>query len=162
MFTTQLKSLAVLAVCALAFVTTPLAAQERYYQRGYGGEQATWDAYARGEAQRVEMIDRMLNRIDQMRWYRGLPPRTAGPYADRYPPSLSYAYATGRLGTLGASAPRYYAAPYDIFTPWPYVPGDIWGFPDVTSVPQSIGQRQLQTGPNRWESHPVYRGPVEF
>jgi hypothetical protein len=54
-----------------------------------------------------------------------------------------------------AITPRAYAG--GIFEPWPYVAGDIWGYPYVSSVRQPIGQRQLQTGPNRWESFPVYQ-----
>jgi hypothetical protein len=151
-------ALKVFLVCGV-FHTAAAQGQQATYTPPYGGPQATYDAYARGEAQRQQDIGRMIDRIDQIRWYRGLPPRGADLFIDRYPPSLSYAYATGRLGILGASSPRYIFREEDIFTPWPYVPGDIWGFADDYTVPQSIGQRQFQTGPNRWESHPVYRDP---
>jgi hypothetical protein len=50
--------------------------------------------------------------------------------------------------------------------PWGYsiYPGDPWlaptlfpqPFPATDMVRQPVGQIQLQTGPNRWESHPVY------
>jgi hypothetical protein len=42
------------------------------------------------------------------------------------------------------------------------VPGDIYGYYFPPYVRQSIGQRQIQTGPNRWESHPVYPEDVEL
>jgi hypothetical protein len=39
------------------------------------------------------------------------------------------------------------------------VPGDIWGYQHIPPSRQSIGQVQMQTGPNRWESRPVYATP---
>jgi len=50
----------------------------------------------------------------------------------------------------------YYGASRNVFEPWPVIPGDIWGFPYYRATPQPLGQRQTQTGPNRWESHPVW------
>jgi hypothetical protein len=47
-----------------------------------------------------------------------------------------------------------------VFEPWPMVPGDIWGYPILSPVRQSIGQRSYQAGPNRWISEPVYAGDV--
>src|SRR5207237_8435661 len=42
-----------------------------------------------------------------------------------------------------------------------YVPGDIWGYGAYYQpARQPIGQQQSQTGPNRWESHPVYDPPL--
>jgi hypothetical protein len=43
-----------------------------------------------------------------------------------------------------------------VFEAWPMVPGDIWGYPMLNPVRQSIGQRSYQAGPNRWISEPVY------
>jgi len=41
------------------------------------------------------------------------------------------------------------------------VPGDVWGYPAYYQpARQPIGQQQTQTGPNRWESHPVYDPPL--
>lgn len=47
-----------------------------------------------------------------------------------------------------------------VFEPWPMVPGDIWGYPMLSPVRQSIGQRSYQAGPNRWISEPVYAEDV--
>ncbi len=46
-----------------------------------------------------------------------------------------------------------------VFETWPVVPGDLWGFGWYESEPQPVRQQQIQTGPNRWESFPVYRYP---
>ena len=40
------------------------------------------------------------------------------------------------------------------------MPGDIWGYTYYSPMRQPIGQHQVQTGPNRWESHPVYDPPL--
>lgn len=126
----------------------------------YGGLEAATDSLAPHEAQRQDNINRQLQTIDQLQWWRGLPPRGAGVYVERYPPSLDYIYVTGRRGLFGGYRERVYFGTSDIFTPWPYVPGDIWSPIDDRSVRQPIGQRQIQTGPNRWESHPVYAEPI--
>ena len=128
--------------------------------RPYDGLDAGRDAYELQEAERQRQIGRQLNTIDQMKWYSGISPR----YDDytvyyRSPPSLNYAYATGQRGIFGVSPRVRGVWPYDIFKPWPYIPGDIWGYQWNDSVRQPIGQRQVQTGPNRWESHPVYATP---
>ena len=36
---------------------------------------------------------------------------------------------------------------------------DIWGYPWFDYVEQPIGRTRIQTGPHRWESHPIYPGP---
>jgi hypothetical protein len=44
---------------------------------------------------------------------------------------------------------------------WPvWYLGDIWGDPWCDYVEQPIGRVEFQTGPNRWESRPVYLRPV--
>ena len=51
--------------------------------------------------------------------------------------------------------------PLSVFEPWPYVAGDIWGYRAYYQpARQPIGQVQTQTGPNRWESHPIYNPPL--
>jgi len=44
----------------------------------------------------------------------------------------------------------------NVFEPWPYVPGDVWGYRYYDGARQPIGQHQVQTAPDRWESYPVY------
>ena len=158
-----------------SLVSVPLAAHGQ--SGGYDPIQAGQDAYLYHEARRLEDINNQLGLVEQMKWYSGLPPlgamgtwstngHGAGFYRD--PPSLDYIYATGRrsadgYGAWGRGLTPLFGGAYsrDIFSPWPFVPGDIYGYQTYRTVPQSIGQVQVQTGPNRWESHPVYAARPE-
>ena len=45
--------------------------------------------------------------------------------------------------------------------PWPFLPGDIYGYPLAEPpINQPIGQREQKIGPNRWLSQPVYAEQV--
>ena len=44
----------------------------------------------------------------------------------------------------------------DVGYGWPYGVGRIYGYGYYDAVRQPIGRREVQTGPNRWESFPVY------
>jgi len=145
--------------------------------RGYDPLAAGQDAFRYHEELRLNNINRQLGLIDQMKWYSALPAMNGAVGTSWYgnsgvggdsrdPPSLDYLYSTGRRsaygnGAWGRGLTPLYGGGYsrDIFSPWPYVPGDIYGYQWYDPVPQSIGQRQIQTGPNRWESHPVYASP---
>ena len=142
--------------CLLALVCWSLAgvaSAQSSYAIPYDGTQAGLDTYSYNESLRRQGVNRQLNAIEQVRWQRGLPPAGARP---------DYVYVTGRRGLLGRYRQRVYYgyAPREIVTRRyispRYVPDPVY---DGT-VPQSIGQRQVQTGPDRWESHPVYREPV--
>lgn len=75
----------------------------------------------------------------------------SGPLAGGYGPG---GYGPGGFGPGGFGA-------LSVFQPWPYVPANIYGYPAYYQpARQPIGQQQLQTGPNRWESHPVYDPPL--
>ncbi len=149
----------ILAVCVLV----PLASQSlrgEEYAEPYDGLKASEDAHRYFDARRQEAIRRQLNTIEWMRWWAGFP---ASPRPDtvyyRDPPSLDYIYGTNRWSRLGP----YGRAPgpmVDIFEPWPFVPGDIYGYPFFRPVRQPIGRREIQTGPNRWESHPIFAHDV--
>lgn len=159
----------------VATYVSPAGAQ--YSTGGYTPIESGLDAYRYHEGMRLGNIRTQLGLIDQMKWYSALPAvnsalGTAAWYGAggqgyfRDPPSLDYLYATGRrsaygYGAWGRGLTPLYGGGYsrDIFSPWPYVPGDIYGYQWYNPVPQSIGQRQIQTGPNRWESHPVYASP---
>lgn len=125
-----------------AFAAATCAAQE--YVRPYDGAQAGLDSYRYGEAQRQANINRQLGAIEQIRLWRGLPPRWGG-YDPRY---------------------EYWGSPFGPYRGPGYF--EIWGRNFDDYGPQPIGRREVQTGPNRWESHPVYpedqpaRGPREF
>jgi hypothetical protein len=142
---------------AVASLTSTLWAQIPY-----DGIQAGLDAYRLAEERRRGAIADQLYFNDEMRAWAGLPTSRGetvyyGLYGPRYgyaypPASLAYRYAYG--------VPRYGFGPLSVFEPWPIVPGDIYGYPAYTPVRQPIGQHQEQTGPNRWESHPVYDPPL--
>lgn len=146
---------------------------EQRYAKPYDGAQASLDAFRRGEEQRQANLDQQLYTNDQMKIWAGLPTsglggsrgvttyygasRYGSPYAVPLQPgmSLGYAYGFGGRAILDRTG-----QPITVFEPWPYVPGDIWGYQYYTPTRQPIGQRQVQTGPNRWESHPVYDPPL--
>jgi hypothetical protein len=122
-----------------------VAAQE--YAPPYDGLQAGADAAARGEARRLAAIRLQLDSIELAKWYGGLPPGNEGVF-----------FFQGGRFAAGLRVPGF-AAWYPGFGPWqPYLVG---GVPYAAIAPQSIGQRQVQTGPNRWESHPVYEGEFD-
>jgi len=74
--------------------------------------------------------------------------------------NLDYTYAYG-AGPLWGGYGQGWGGPMAVFQPWPYVPGNIYGYPAYYQpARQPIGQQQVQTGPNRWESHPVYDPPL--
>ena len=136
--------------------------------RPYDGIQAGYDAYQLGEEQRQRNIGQQIYLNDRMRAMT-TPLATYGygygPYASTYgvmPASREYAYAYGN--SPGRYYPGYnsvYASrPLTVFEPWPYVPGDIWGDFYTPPLRQPVAQVQSQTGPNRWESHPVYNPPL--
>lgn len=134
--------------------------------RPYDALTAGAESYWHHEAQRRRDIDRQLGLIDQMKWNAALSPyydqtiyyRGAPYYGSA--PSLEYLYAAGRPGLFGRYRERVWFGGGGIFEPWPIVAGDIWGYPFFDPIAQPIGQRQIQTGPNRWESHPVYAAPA--
>jgi hypothetical protein len=152
-----------LLTVAAAILPLPanILAQEFAPQRPYDGIQASEDAYHYHEAQRRANIDRQIATNEQLQWYRGVPNAYAGQYVYRDPPSLSFAYATGRRGIFGGFRQQQVVVTGDIFTPWAYIPGDIWGTYDSGYARQPIGRREVQTGPNRWESHPIYREEIQ-
>ena len=90
--------------------------------------------------------------------YAGYGYSMASPLLTRANLDYTYAYGAGPLwGGYGQS----WAGPLAVFSPWPYVPGNIYGYPAYYQpARQPIGQQQLQAGPNRWESHPVYDPPL--
>lgn len=148
MFRLSSVLLLVLAVSlpAVAFAQYPVP---------YDAFQAGSDAARRYDAKQRQAIALQLRTIDQMKWYSAVGASGFGVEYYRNPPSLDYVYGTGRWSTYNGYGPEPPAS-QDIFLPWPYVPGDIWGYRWNATVRQPIGRREFQTGPNRWESHPVY------
>jgi hypothetical protein len=132
----------------------------------YNGLRAGAEAHAIGEAQRQQRLNDQLYLNDAMRARYGWGPAAgsvvwygnAAGYGRPLGIDYAYAYSSNRLlgRRAGLYIDRYWSPPATVFEPWPYVPGDIYGYRFPPVVRQSIGQRQIQTGPNRWESHPVY------
>jgi hypothetical protein len=136
----------------------------------YDGLRAGEEAYQLAEEQRQQRLNDQLYLNDAMRARYGWAPSggsviwygNATGYG--WPLGLDYAYAyssdrlIGRRG--GLYMERYRSSPVSVFEPWPYIPGDIYGYSFPPPIRQPIGQRQIQTGLNRWESHPVYAEDV--
>jgi hypothetical protein len=134
--------------------------------RPYDGIQAGLDAFRLAEEQRQAQVAQQLAQTDQFKFWYGLPISRGETiyygylpgYGPVYPAAAftranrDYAYAYGHHA--------YASGPLTVFEPWPYVPGDIYGYIDYRPIRQSIGQWQGQTGPSRWESHPVYDPPL--
>jgi hypothetical protein len=135
--------------------------------RPYDGIQAGLDAYRLAEERRQVAFAGQIAANDQVRAWAGLS-TTQG--ATLYygsalggPPlaGLDYAYAFGGPVVGGYLRERtWFGRARTVFEPWPLVPGDIYGYQLAFPVRQPVGQWQGQTGPNRWESHPIYDPPV--
>jgi hypothetical protein len=119
------------ALLALASPSLSLA-----QSRPYDGIQAGLDAFRLAEEQRQTLASYQLTLNDHLKFWSGMP--------------------TSRGETIyyGYASPAYAG----------YVPGSLLIYPLYpTYYPvarQPIGQRQEQTAPNRWESHPVYDPPL--
>jgi hypothetical protein len=162
----RVSRLTLIAVVAGLFVSRLALSQQPV--RPYDGIQAGYDAYQLGEEKRQRNVGQQIYLNDRMRALT-TPLATYGygygPYASTYgvmPASRDYAYAYGNSPGLyyPGYGSRYSGRPLTVFEPWPYVPGDIWGDFYTPPLRQPVAQVQSQTGPNRWESHPVYNPPL--
>ena len=118
--------------------------------RLYDGLDASAESHAFYEADRLWQINRQLSLVNRMRFNAALSrsgDRTMLYGLGNTPPGI-YDHA---LNQLWLATPQW-------FEPWISAPGDIWGYDFLRPIRQPIGQRQIQTGPNRWESHPVFAG----
>ena len=169
------------SVLICSVVTSFASAQQATQQqaavnRPYDGIQAGLDAFRLGEEQRQANVSQQLFLNDQMRFWNGYPTSRSTVYYGYLSPAaiqaygygvplmtranLDYVYGYG-AGPLWGGSRQNWAGPLAVFEPWPYVPGDIWGYRAYYQpARQSIGQQQTQTGPNRWESHPIYDPPL--
>ena len=151
---------------------------EPQFPNTYGPLDASRDAYERAERERRKAIDRQLQLNEEMVWY------STQPGYDRYPPSLATIYGYGR-GLRGRRAarravgpsyghghygyPSYaypsYAYPqhaqWGVFEPWPFVPGDVYGYPYLDRVEQPLGHKVIRTGPNSYIYRPVYESDLK-
>lgn len=153
---------------------TAVLAQQTFRPRPYDGIQAGLDAYRLAEERRRSDVQEQLNLNDDLRAWSGLPPSTGEAFFYRGALRPTYANLDAIYGYgygLGFSSPYanwrigyrswpYSPQPLAVFEPWPYVAGDIWGYPYTTPWRQPVGRWEGQTGPNRWESHPIYDPPI--
>jgi hypothetical protein len=171
----MVRSIASLVFVVLVAVHALAPAQQ---PRPYDGIQAGLDAYRLGEERRRSDFQQQLDLNSDLRAWSGLP-RLSGEtmwYQNALRPSLDgnldamYGYGYGSptaynrfgYGDSGTSygGGIYTGGPPTVFEPWPYVPGDIWGYNYFTPWRQPVGRWEGQTGPNRWESHPIYDPPI--
>jgi hypothetical protein len=170
---------AIAAVVIVIGLAATLPAQEVASPRPYDGIQAGYDAFQLGEERRRANIAHQLYLNDQLKYWSGIPTSrgetiyfaacgpssfAAGFYGNAAPvvptANLDATYAFGRGGPRGIVRRRGWIGPQTVFEPWPFVPGDIWGYTYYSPMRQPVGQQQVQNGPNRWESHPVYDPPL--
>src|SRR5262245_35250381 len=127
----------------LLFLASRLAVAQQPAARArpYDGIQAGLDAFRLAEEQRQAGASQQLFLNDQLKYWAGIPTsRGETIYYGYYSPVM--------FPAVGFSAPVF--------------PSYIYGYPYYPFLPfrQPIGQQQVQTGPNRWESHPVYVPPL--
>jgi hypothetical protein len=153
-----------LTILLIAFVLATVQAQEsagppdvtpaprpelpqQYYPRfTYGPLEAAEEARRRGEEAGRDAINRQLQLADDIRWMN-----TWIPTPNR--PSLPYIYGYG-VPRVARRAIERWADP--VFTPWPRVPGDIYGYPYYSPVKQPIGHEKIWTSPNSYVYRPKY------
>ena len=125
------------------------AAQQTRPKVTYDSLQAGRDAYRIAEEQRRWAIDRQLWLLDEVKRYNT--------WIDSYVPGLTEIYAYGSR----SAARRAYRHGYGpLFTPWPMVPGDIYGYPYYPWVRQPIGHERIWTGPNSYIYCPRHAPPA--
>jgi hypothetical protein len=154
---------------ALSLVVLPCLAAWSQDDRVPVGIRAGQEAYQQAEAQRraavgaqVELNQILRNRLPWM-----------SPYGETIyyaPPGYSVVggystpYGTGLTMHRGYGySPQSYLGATAAFGPGSYIPYPslfAWSDPPPP-LRQPIGQRQVQTGPRRWESFPIYADDVE-
>ncbi len=107
--------------------------------------------YALHEHQRRQAIADQIGLQEHLRWQSGLPSRIYGgrPY------SLESIYS-GLAWSPGPPAPWK----TDVFEPWPFVPGDIYGRQFDRATPQPLGHVVTPLGHNGYRYEPLYASPV--
>jgi hypothetical protein len=146
----------VLVFLAVACIVGTVSAQPPKGQglpreNGYTAFDAMAESQQRGDARRRWEVGRQMALIQDQRRWNGLAPTV--PLVPTGPDRVTF-YAYGNRWDLPRCRP--------VFEPWPYVPGYIWGYQFDDPAPQPVDRRQVQTGPNRWVSYPVYPGDSEY
>lgn len=137
----------------------------------YSGIDAGLEAYRAAEERRQAQIRQQLQTNDSLRFWGGVPTSrgdvlyyryTSPIYGPGYRVTTTYSRRPSRAGYWNGLDPywgeRYqssYYAPVVGYNSY-LAPADPVGAYYSNPVRQPIGQRQVQTGPNRWESYPIY------
>ena len=122
---------------------------QQYYPRfTYGPLEAAEEARRRAEETGREAVNRQLQLADDI---RGMNTWAPTPYRASLPYIYGYAPRAARR------VERAFERRVDpVFTPWPRVPGDIYGYPYYPSVKQPIGHEKIWTSPNSYVYRPKY------
>jgi hypothetical protein len=145
---------AILAVWIVIVVLGPIGPLTLRAQQTVEGMQASQDAYQRAEAERRTEIQQQTQLTQQLRW------QNAWAYPP-YTPTLADIYGSGyvpRPARTFRQAVRLGYAP--AFSPWPRVPGDIYGYPYYGFPSQPIGHTKMWIGQNGYVYRPIYPPPV--
>lgn len=131
-------------VLTALYCASPAAAQQAPLVglQPYDGLQAGQDAYRYWESRRLDALNRQIGWNETLK-QRAAYGRATTTYFSPYAPAgpLVDPWWSG-----GAAIPLGYGTPF-------FPPTGVGYF---ETVPQPIGRREIQTGPNRWESFPVY------
>jgi hypothetical protein len=119
--------------------------------RPYDGIQAGLDAFRIAEEKRQAAI---ATQLGWNQFYRGQSIAPPGGAAIVYG---GYSYGARDAVVWNC---RSWVRQASVFEAWPIAPRDIYGVIVQPPLRQPAGQWQGQTGPNRWESHPVYDPPI--
>jgi hypothetical protein len=123
---------------------------QQYYPRfTYGPLEAAEEARRRAEEAGRDAVNRQLDLADDIRWMNTWAPTT---YRDSLP--YIYGYGGPRVGRRVERAFERWVDP--VFTPWPRVPGDIYGYPYYAPAKQPIGHEKIWTSPNSYVYRPKY------
>lgn len=136
----------------------------------WNGISAGLEAWRRGEQVRQAAWQQQLVWDDHLRYRLGVPlgreisaegeARAWGisalPLLPPFDRDSVYAYSD-----FFASGYQVSANQWRIFSPWPFLPADLYG-PPVVPFParHPDAQQEVQTGPRRWESRPWYASPA--
>jgi|GEM_PF-3512015 len=138
----------------LMLVASPvLVRAQTPVNRPHDGIQAGLDAYRLAEVRRRGNLQQQLDVNEGLRAWSGQPPL----YGDTiwYRDAAGFGPATPREAWYATGAGYGYGP-----NPWSLVSGPGWDASYATPYRQPVGRWEGQTGPNRWESHPVYDPPL--
>ncbi len=132
--------------------------------QSYTGRDASAAAYRRSEWKRRVEVARHVGTIEYVRWLSGR--RVYASSAIPYPANRAAFYGYG--GRFGRSPVTR------VFEPWPYLPGDIWGFtyrpavapstkkPPVTPAPTATVPTRPTAAEEVAEPELIRHGPVSY